>query len=68
MKYKLDKEEKKEKVIKAAKNTLKKLRKEDKITIRINHQDLKLIRYKTNYKVLPYQTLIGSILHKYTHK
>ncbi len=63
-----DFEKNREMYVNAATNTLKKLKKEDKITIRINHQDLELIRKKANYEGLPYQTLIGSILHKYTHK
>lgn len=45
-----------------AKNTLKKNR---KINIRISENDLSALQRKAAREGIPYQTLIGSILHKY---
>ena len=41
------------------------LRKNERINIRLSHQDLTGIRSKAVREGIPYQTLIASILHKY---
>ena len=45
-----------------AKDTLKKSR---KINIRISENDLSALQRKAAREGIPYQTLIGSVLHKY---
>ena len=45
-----------------AKNTLKKNR---KINIRISENDLTALQRRAAREGIPYQTLIGSVLHKY---
>jgi len=45
-----------------ARNTLKKNR---KINIRISENDLSALQRKAAREGLPYQTLIGSVLHKF---
>ena len=45
-----------------AKNTMKKNR---KINIRISENDLSALQRRATREGIPYQTLIGSILHKY---
>ena len=45
-----------------AKNTMKKNR---KINIRISENDLAALQRRAAREGIPYQTLIGSILHKY---
>lgn len=45
-----------------ARNTMKKDR---KINIRISENDLSALQRKAAREGIPYQTLIGSILHKY---
>ena len=45
-----------------AKNTLKKNR---KINLRISENDLNALQRKAAREGIPYQTLIGSVLHKY---
>ena len=45
-----------------AKNTMKKNR---KINIRISENDLSALRRRAAREGIPYQTLIGSVLHKY---
>lgn len=47
-----------------AKNTLKK---DKRISIRVSGRDLEGIQRKAAYEGIPYQTLIGSILHKYVN-
>ena len=42
------------------------LRKDTRINIRISSSDLKRIKQKAAYEGLPYQTLISSVLHKYS--
>ena len=42
------------------------LQKDIRINIRISSSDLKRIKQKAAYEGLPYQTLISSILHKYS--
>ena len=50
-------------IIAAAQATLKKNK---NINIRINENDLTSIKIMAAREGIPYQTLIGSILHKYT--
>jgi len=57
-----DEEESKEKLVRAARATLAKNR---HISIRLSEKDLMLLRAKALELGLPYQTLIGSILHQY---
>ena len=45
-----------------ARNTMKKNR---KISIRISENDLSALQRKAAREGIPYQTLIGSVLHKY---
>jgi predicted DNA binding CopG/RHH family protein len=52
----------------AAKDTLHKIRKDKIITLRINSTDLENIKRKAQAGDLPYQTLIGSVLHKYASR
>lgn len=42
------------------------LKKDIRINIRISSSDLTRIKQKAAYEGLPYQTLIASILHKYS--
>lgn len=53
----------KERAVKAARNYLCK---DTRINIRISSSDLKRIKQKAAFEGLPYQTLIASILHKYS--
>jgi len=52
-----------EKLIIAAQETLKKNK---NINIRINENDLTSIKIMAAREGIPYQTLIGSVIHKYT--
>jgi len=52
-----------EKALKAASNYIQK---DVRINIHISSSDLKRIKQKAAYEGLPYQTLIASILHKYS--
>ncbi len=58
-------EEEKEKHKEYAKNTL---RKSKSINIRVSERDLQRIKALAAEKGLPYQTLISSILHRYSRK
>ncbi len=49
-------------LVAAAKGTMRKNR---NINIRLSEQDLAAIKLRAAREGLPYQTLIGSILHKY---
>jgi predicted DNA binding CopG/RHH family protein len=49
-------------LVKAAKSTLKKNK---NINIRISENDLDAIKMKAVREGMPYQTLIGSVLHKF---
>lgn len=49
----------------AAKNTIARLAKNKNINIRLNTTDINTIKEKATEAGLPYQTLIGSILHQY---
>lgn len=55
-------QEKKE-ALEAASNYLQK---DARINIRISSSDLRRIKQKAAYEGIPYQTLIASILHKYS--
>jgi len=57
-----DQEEWKEKLVRAARATVAKNR---HISIRLSESDLMLIRARALELGMPYQTLIGSILHQY---
>jgi len=57
-----DQEEWKEKLVRAARATIAKNR---HISIRLSERDIMLIRAKALELGLPYQTLIGSIIHQY---
>lgn len=48
-----------------AKNTLNKVR---NINIRLSERDLAILKRKAIEEGIPYQTLVSSILHKYTSK
>ena len=39
--------------------------KEARVNLRLNHEDVEKIRQKAKQEGIPYQTLIGSVLHKY---
>lgn len=56
-------EQEKKRALEAASNYLQK---DARINIRISSSDLKRIKQKAAYEGLPYQTLIASILHKYS--
>lgn len=57
-----DEEAEKEKLVQAARATLAKNR---HISIRLSEKDLTRLRTKASELGIPYQTLIGSILHQY---
>jgi predicted DNA binding CopG/RHH family protein len=57
-----DQEEWKDKLVRAARATIAKNR---HISIRLSERDLMLIRARALELGLPYQTLIGSIIHQY---
>jgi len=57
-----DQEEWKEKLVRAARATIAKNR---HISIRLSEKDIMLIRARALELGLPYQTLIGSIIHQY---
>ena len=40
-------------------------KKSERVTINLNKKDLRDIKIKASVEGLPYQTLIGSVLHKY---
>ncbi len=56
-------DQEKKRAVKAADNYLSK---DARINIRISSSDLKRIKQKAAFEGLPYQTLIASILHKYS--
>lgn len=51
----------------AAKSTIKRLRKNKRINVRVSEQDLGEIKTIAMEEGIPYQTLISSILHKYVN-
>ncbi|MDR0329439.1 MULTISPECIES: CopG family antitoxin [unclassified Candidatus Tisiphia] len=56
-------QQEKKRALEAANNYLQK---DMRINIRISSSDLNRIKQKAAYEGLPYQTLIASILHKYS--
>jgi predicted DNA binding CopG/RHH family protein len=56
----------KQEIAKARKGAANYLRKAARINIRISESDLLRIKQKAAFEGLPYQTLIASILHKYS--
>ena len=46
-------------------STIRKIRKNQAISLRLSEFDLELLKKKPESKGLPYQTLISSVLHKY---
>ena len=60
-KFKKVSKSKKKKIEKIIENVNKKRR----ITLRLNIQDIELLKSKADEEGLPYQTFISSILHKY---
>jgi len=59
------KEEEMKRYREAAKYTLEKMKKDKRITIRVENEDLNLIQDKAIKSGIPYQTLIASILRKF---
>jgi predicted DNA binding CopG/RHH family protein len=55
-------DEKKKELIDAAKNTMTKTK---RISIRLSEQDLERLKTKAVETGIPYQTLIGSLVHQY---
>ena len=55
------------KAVAAATYTLKKMKKNKRITVRVDNADLELIQNKALKSGIPYQTLIASILRKFAH-
>lgn len=51
----------------SARYTLGLLKKNKNINIRVSEETLNKIKIRANHEGLPYQTLIGSILHKYVN-
>ncbi len=47
------------------KDIIKKANEKKNISLRVNNQDLKLIKLRAEKEGIPYQTLISSILHKF---
>ncbi|MBI4009298.1 hypothetical protein HY357_03625 [Candidatus Roizmanbacteria bacterium] len=52
----------------AAKYTLEKLKKDKRVTIRVDKNDLAKIQNKAVEKGIPYQTIIASLLHQYAEE
>jgi predicted DNA binding CopG/RHH family protein len=57
-----NREEKKKELIEAAWNTMPKTK---RISIRLSEQDLERLRTKARETGVPYQTIIGSLVHQY---
>lgn len=60
-----NKEEEIKKLVDSAKYTLRILKKDKRVTIRVPKQDLEHIQNKAIETGIPYQTLIASILHQF---
>ncbi len=54
--------ERKKELVEMAKNTTKKTR---RVNIRLSERDFERINIKAVEESIPYQTLIGSLIHKY---
>jgi len=52
---------------KRASNTIKILRKNKTISLRLSEVDIEKLKYKSKRVGIPYQTLSASILHQYAH-
>lgn len=60
-------EKERNRYVQYARHTKELMKKDKRVSIRVNAIDLHRIRIKASAEGLPYQTLIGSILHKYAH-
>lgn len=47
------------------KNIVKKANEKKNISLRVNNQDLNLLKIRAEYEGIPYQTLLSSIIHKF---
>ncbi len=63
----LNQSQRKKELRASARYTLELLKKKKNINIRIQEATLRKLKAKAAVEGLPYQTLIGSILHKYAH-
>ncbi len=61
-------EEEIKKLQQAARYTLAKLKKEKRVTIRVDKNDLQKIQTRAVEKGIPYQTIIASLLHQYAEE
>lgn len=61
LKYKSASDKKKERI----NNIVKKAREKKSVNLRLNSQDLDLLKRRAEQEGIPYQTLISSVLHKY---
>jgi len=50
---------------KRIKNIIKKANEKKNISLRVNSQDLDLLRVRAEHEGIPYQTLLSSIIHKF---
>lgn len=57
--------EEREEHMQAARNTLKRLEKDKNISIRLNNEDLSILKTKAQTSGVPYQTIIGALIHQY---
>ena len=60
-KYKSASDKKKERI----NNIVKKAREKKSVNLRLNSQDVDLLKRRAEQEGIPYQTLISSVLHKY---
>jgi len=51
-----------------AKETLKRLRKDKRMNIRMSSEDIEGLKREAKKEGIPYQTLVSSILHKYVEE
>lgn len=58
-------EEMREKLMEAAKNTMKEIENKKMVTMRLEGNDIARLKDEAKRQGLPYQSLLGSILHKY---
>lgn len=56
------------KVIKKMQNAAQKQLKSERITIRLNKEDLEKVSQEAGRLGIPYQSLIGSVIHRYANK
>ncbi|NIS38043.1 antitoxin [Candidatus Saccharibacteria bacterium] len=50
---------------KEIKNIINKAKQKKSVSLRLNRQDLDMLKQKAEKEGIPYQTLIASVLHKY---